>query len=167
MERLVSLSQETVGLGMLADGHHVYIAQEECPQELRWVVRIGMPAPLNMGAGPRAVLGYLPEREREAIIEGLSFEDAGPTAPQDAEGLREVLAEIRRTGISLNYGERIGQSAGIAVPILGRGGRPVGALALGGAEARLTEQTLNDLREPLLAATRELSRQLGYIGALP
>jgi len=167
MQWLVALGQETVGLGILADGQHVYIAQAESPEELRWVVRIGVPVPLHMGAGPRVLLAYLPGRERDAIIRKLVFDDVGPSAPKNEDELRDVLSEIRRTGTSLARGERMAHSVAMAVPLLGKGERPVGTLVLGGAEVRLTSQVLDAIREPMLAASRELSRQLGYTGMLP
>lgn len=163
MERLVELSRETVGLGMLADGQHVYIAQAESPYEVRWVIRIGLSASLQMGAGPRALLAFLPPREQEAIIQRASFEGGGEGAPHDAEELRKLLAEIRRTGVSLNLGE-LSHTAAIAVPLFGKAERPLGTLAVGGPQARVTRQVLDELRQPLLTAAQELSRQLGYGG---
>lgn len=162
MERLAELIQETVGLGMLADGQHVYIAQAESPYEVRWVVPIGLSASLQIGAGPRALLAFLPQPEQEALIQRASFEDVGKGAPQDAEALRKLLIEIRRTGVSLNLGE-LSQTAAIAAPLFGRGNRPVATLAVGGPQTRVTRQVLDELREPLLLAAQELSRELGYV----
>ena len=162
MRDLVQAAQETVGLGTLVDGQHVYVDQAESPHEIRWVVRIGVPVSLHVGAAPRAVLAFLPELEREATINRAPIEPATHGAPRGATELRDHLDEIRRSGVSLSFGERLPDIAAMAAPIFSHGGWPVGTLAIGGPVARVTAELLDDLRAPLLAATRALSAQLGY-----
>jgi DNA-binding IclR family transcriptional regulator len=83
--------------------------------------------PLHAGAINRVLLAYaLPEIVEEVVARGL--ESITPNTPTDAV-LREMLADIRATGIARSEGELVSGSVGIGAPVFREGGI-VGAVGL-------------------------------------
>ncbi|MFI2412166.1 IclR family transcriptional regulator [Streptomyces sp. NPDC018947] len=129
----------------------VCVAQHEGTQPLRHVVRIGEEMPLAAGASGHVLLSGCPEEFVRTVAEA---------AGQD-EGFVKVLVRrvraARAQGWAVSDGEREDGVAGVAVPVLGREGRVVGALTLGGPSGRFTPERIEAFVPVLTEAAGQLA----------
>jgi IclR family KDG regulon transcriptional repressor len=126
---------EAVQIAVLDGNEAVYIEKVECQQPVRLFTRVGRRAPLHAGACPRLLLAYADDGlVEELIASGLwSFTEATPI---DADDLRRILAETRRNGYSLSYGELEPGSAALAVPIRDFSDKVIATLSVAGPSDR-------------------------------
>jgi IclR family acetate operon transcriptional repressor len=73
------------------------------------------------------------------------------------------LEETRSRGYAVNKGEFRPGVCGIAVPVRDRGGNVVASIGLWGAEKNILGARRDELARLVMAAARDISRNLGYI----
>ena len=95
---------------------------------------------LGVGAGSLALLAWLPEREREAVLDSVSAQlQRTQTHPQiDRALLQAKAAESRAQGYTVLLDVVVERMGGIAVPVLGADGRPVAAISIAALTDRIT-----------------------------
>jgi DNA-binding IclR family transcriptional regulator len=97
---------------------------------------IGGKVPLGIGQGSLAILSFLPDEEREAVIR-FNVPRLLDRGGFDEVGLRMQIQNVRKAGFSsLNTGLIPGM-AGVGVPIADPEGRAVAALSIGTLSERL------------------------------
>jgi IclR family KDG regulon transcriptional repressor len=152
---------ETVNLGVPDRDRVVYVEMIESNRALRMQARIGERHPLNSTALGKAILAFLPEAERTALL-ALPLKAMTGRTTTDAAALRRQLREIARRGYAVEIGENEEGLMCIGVPILARGGRAVAALSLSAPEARMSRPQRLDMIEALRSAAASISRRLGH-----
>ena len=75
---------------------------------------------------------------------------------------RELLKQVRNTGIAYDYGERYEDTFAIATPIFNHEGLPIAAIVIAGPAFRMTPQFLNETIAPLKKTAEEISQRLFY-----
>jgi IclR family acetate operon transcriptional repressor len=153
--------QETVSLNLRDGGRRVAVERLETSHELRFVVDLGHPAPLHVGAGGKAILAFLPEREARDVLDA-----AGVRGPARRLLLRE-LGEVRRLGSAVTRGERIPGSASVSAPVFNHEGRVIGSLSILSLAVRMPEDVVGSHRELVRQTADAISRQLGWSGGAP
>ncbi len=97
---------------------------------------IGKPLPLYTGAGPKLLLAYMPDYERERILKRLSFERFTANTIIEIEDLRNVLDQIRKDGFSSDNQEyEIGVYA-YGAPVFDYSGDVVASISIAVPEVR-------------------------------
>ena len=117
LETLARETGETCNLGMLDSNAVLYLDRVETHWPLRLQLSVGSHVPLHCTAMGKLFLSQMPKRARERlyIVQPLQrFTENTVTDPATLEG---DLAEIRRTGVSLNNQEYMVGLVGMAVPI--------------------------------------------------
>lgn len=98
---------------------------------------VGSRRPLGVGAGSLALLAWMPDAERQAALAVI-----GPQLqryPRITPELLEARAlEARERGYAVLLDVVVERMGGIAAPILGADGRPVGALSIAALNDRIT-----------------------------
>src|SRR3954452_23437305 len=84
----------------------LFAASVGAPQPIRQVRPINEWRPVHGGASGRALLAFLPDAEREAVLAG-PLEPVTEHTVTDPEALRRVLDEVRKRGYSVSRGERV------------------------------------------------------------
>lgn len=165
MRRLRDAIGETVGLHVLrSDNLRVVVDQAESHQALRRsYTELGEPIPLHQGAPGKVLLAYLPEDQREAILDA-PLDAANENTVTDADALRRELATVRGRGYALSYGERVGGIHTVAVPLRDHDGRVVAALSVTGPAMRMPRERLVAIAPIAQGAARDVSARLGYRG---
>ena len=79
----------------------------------------------------------------------------------ESDKLRQELQQIRSQGYAIDDHEFVDNMRCIAVPVFEGGGRVNGGISISGPDFRFTFEKLEELKAPLLKASRELSKQLG------
>ncbi|MEU9283463.1 IclR family transcriptional regulator [Streptomyces sp. NPDC048275] len=151
LRNLAAEYKETVHLYVRRDIHRVCIAQEEGPQTLRQVVRVGDELPLWAGGVAKALLVDAPDALLRRVAE------ASPYGADHLDTLHSWVAEAREHGFATSHGEREEGLSAVAVPVRGRGG-VVAALSFGGPSTRFTQERVERFAQGLGAAARELAK---------
>lgn len=120
--------------------------------------------PLHATSSGLAVLAFGPDGLLKRVMDGPigSFTDVTPTDP---DRLREMIAEVRRTGSSRMSGAFDAEVKSQGAPVFGPEGHAVGAISVAIPRVRATEEKLDTVRDALFEAVRAASHSLG--GQLP
>jgi DNA-binding IclR family transcriptional regulator len=150
---------ETVHLYVRRDIHRVCIAQEEGPQALRHVVRVGDELPLWAGGVAKILLLDAPDSLLRRVAE------SSPHGPGHAITLRSWADDARHHGFAVSHGEREEGLSAVAVPVRARTGALLAALSFGGPTSRFTHERQARFAHLLTAAATRLAA--GALAALP
>jgi DNA-binding IclR family transcriptional regulator len=156
LQKLREKCQETVSLSLRDGRGRVAVERLETAHELRFVVDLGNPAPLHVGAGGKAILAFLPEREAREILDA-----AGVRGRARGLLLRE-LAEVRRLGSSVTRGERVPGSGSVSAPVFNHEERAIGSVSILSLAVRMPEDVVRSHRELVRQTADAVSRELGW-----
>jgi len=147
---------ETVMLTAYDPRQGKVICLEQIPsvkEGLRVFERIGAAFPLYRGASSKAVLAFLLPAEVEAVLAQM-----GRDAPDlDAVRLARELASIQLSGLATSLEETYPGVAGVAVPVLGDDGVPLGSIAVAAPILRMNLDARTRIGKMLTVAGRKLS----------
>jgi DNA-binding IclR family transcriptional regulator len=163
---LESLAQETGESANLVvlDGHWVvYVDQAASAQPVRAFTQVGARAPLHCTGVGKALLAFMPEVEREAVLDG-NLRAYTSTTITNPLRLSEQLARIRERSVALDMGERQEDVRCIASPVFDDRSRAVAAISISGPRHRLHRERIEELSPLVRRAGRDLSAALGWPG---
>ncbi len=163
MAHLRTRFNETVNLGIPDRDRVVYVEMIESSRALRMQARIGERHPLNSTSLGKAILAYMPEPERAALLRSPLQAMTGRTTV-DADSLKRQLRDVARRGYAIEVGENEEGLMCIGAPILDRSGRPIAALSVSAPDARMTRPIRRDMIAALCAGASGISRRLGHRG---
>ncbi|MDR1931271.1 MAG: IclR family transcriptional regulator [Spirochaetales bacterium] len=168
LDRIAQETGETVHLAILEKGALVYLRKIESTRSLRVVTMgstVGGSVPMYCTGLGKAILAWLPLHEQEKYIAHQVFEKFTETTITDGPSLLKELALIRERGYAFDRQEHEEGVVCVAAPIFTSGQLPIAAISTAGPSVRMKEDTLNQYAAIILAAAREISEKLGYIGA--
>jgi DNA-binding IclR family transcriptional regulator len=163
LRRLTDETGETSWLGLY--DHHakemMWVATVDSPQPIRFVQPLFQRLPVHAGAMGRAMLAFLPEAERKAVLTR-PLARRTPRTVIESQQLEELLDEVRAKGYAISIGEQFEGGVGIASPVLSRDGRLLAAVGVGlpmqrfrpDDEARLARFVMTCARDVAEAAGR-------------
>lgn len=160
---VVARHNETCYLTVRQGDAVVFREKVDCRQTIRYVVELGTFFRLPSGAAGRAILSALPRSEVERIL-GEGLEQYTDTSITELPAYLRQLDEDRELGYAVSVGRWVKNGAGVASPYFDAMGDCVGALTLSCPADRLDPATIPDVGRSMRAASRELSRRLGYPG---
>ncbi len=163
IEHLADETGETSLLASYRPGRDevVCVAQIPSPREgLRVFRSVGSTMPLHAGATAKAVLAFLPDDARKAVLEG-PLEPLSEKTVTDPAVLARDLEEIRRRGYATSREETYPGAYGIGAPVVGPGGMIAGSVAIAGPILRTDPRTARDRARSVVAVAEALSRRLG------
>lgn len=159
MQWLRSVTQETIGLYVVAGDVRMCLDELESPQVLRMAAGVGRTFPLNCGSASKALLA-------EGPANGDLWQRA--TAQLSAEHTSHLIEEIEQlgqTGYTTSTGETVQGSASIAAPIRGEHSGIMAALSVAGPASRFDAETIARYGAALLEAVARISRDLAALTA--
>ena len=156
--RLANTFEDTAILSLPSGAESICVDVEEGRFPIRAnYLQIGSRRPLGVGAGSLALLAWMSDAEVDAVMPAIAARlDRYPRITTNL--LARHVAEDRRRGYVVLLDVVVERMGGIAVPIMGRDGRPVAALSVAALTDRITE------RERLLAVA--LKREAAACEAL-
>ncbi|HJM51206.1 MAG TPA: IclR family transcriptional regulator [Alphaproteobacteria bacterium] len=152
-------SRETVSLNLKDGLERVAVERLDTSHEIRFVVDLGRPLPLHVGAAGKAMLAYMSEDEV-----GAAFDAAGLEARQRRKIGRD-LAEIRQLGTAHTIGERVSGAGSVSAPIFSHEGLVVASVSVLCLESRLQKSVVKTLRHMCRTTAQAISGDLGWRGA--
>ncbi len=161
LDRLAEETGETAHASLLSGSTLMTVAISEPPRATRVWVDPSEPLPLHATASGLAVLAFTPEADRAALGLGERLETFTEHTPDTLAALNEQLEAIARSGIGFCDQTFELEVIGTAVPVFGWSGVPIGAIAVAALASRYDEALAMRIRQALVAAGREVSRQIG------
>jgi DNA-binding IclR family transcriptional regulator len=136
LRKLVKSTTESASFYVPANGARLCLYRVDSPHTVRDHVRSGDTLPLDRGAGGHVLRTFSNPASRV----------------RSRKGRRFVVA---------TFGERQIDTAAVAAPVFGVGNGLVGALSVSGPTTRFTGTAVSMIAAELLAAAKQLSRDLG------
>ncbi len=166
LERLTRETEETSLLASYRPGRSevVCVAQIASPREgLRVFQSIGSTIPLHAGAVAKAVLAFLPDDVRTAVVDGPLARLTDRTITESTV-LAHDLDEIKARGYAISREETYPGVYGIGAPVFGPGGAIAGGIAVAAPLFRMDAATMLDHAQRIVATAHALSQRLGAPG---
>lgn len=153
---------ETAILGTLAGNRGVVLDQEPSSFPVKVVIEIGHAFPLHTAAPAKAMLAFMNDNARQAILAQITFQRyTRRTLTTPVAFLRE-LRKVREQGHAVDRGEESETFHCVAAPVFDHHGQPVAAIWISGPADRLTIDGLDHSAIIVKRHAAQLSLQLGF-----
>jgi IclR family transcriptional regulator, acetate operon repressor len=166
IERINQVTGETVHLCVLQGEQMVTMLRREARHAVRVdtgaLGRLEAPHATALG---KAMLAWLPEDEIQRILQASGAVKFTPNTITDFSALIEELRLVRRKGYAIDREEYQPGVICIGAAIRDHSGAVVGSISASTPTMRATEEHLAEMREQVMASTRELSAELGEPGS--
>ncbi|MBS1676361.1 MAG: IclR family transcriptional regulator [Actinobacteria bacterium] len=158
LEQLRDETGETITVHVRAGRSRICIQEYPSSQPIRYTEGVGSTVGIHVGSAGKVLLAFMPEAEREKILEQIRLTPLTSTTITDLDVLREELAETLQNGYAISRGERAEGAMGISAPILDSTGDgfAFATLSVLGPAERVTEQ-LDVTIKRALTAGREVA----------
>jgi len=158
LEELARKAGSTAVLGLIADRNVFVAAKHEGEGNIGVTMRIGHRLPLTYGAHGKAIMAFLPGKERDHLLQDNDLYFHGDPARLDRARLEKELAQCRREGFAEDLGKVNRGLNVVAAPVLGPNRAPIGFIEIFVLFSAKAAHRFG----PLVAeAGKTLSRQLG------
>ncbi len=158
LQRLVHTLNETCNIGTLLNGEVVYLDRVEAED---WPLRLhyttGSRVPLHCSAIGKLFLALAAAPRRRRLLQSLDLRRFTERTITDGTRLDAELRQIRKEQASFDREEYLVGVICMAVPVIGKNGELLAALAIQAPEARMTVQTARRHLPALRRAAGELA----------
>lgn len=161
LHALVERTGETATLSVPTAGEAVTVDFVPGKSSVVSMARVGRPNPLHATAIGKTMLAFGPDAPIPPASALTAFTER--TIGKVAE-LERVVEQTREAGWAESVAEREDDLAALAAPITGSGGQLVAIIGLQGPLARMSNARRLEILPEVLAAAREISRELGAAG---
>ncbi len=159
LRTLAAETRMTAFFGMISAEQVFVVAKEEGGEgRIGVTLRLGHRFHMTAGAHGKAIVAFLPQEEREAVLSRKRLFFFGEDARVDLVRLHRELALCRRRGYAEDAGEFHPGIYAVSAPVAGHLDRIIGCLVLVGAAA---PEPGFEPGPKVAAAAREVSRRLG------
>jgi DNA-binding IclR family transcriptional regulator len=162
MRQIRDETGETVVITVLHRDEGLILEQVQGLHPFRFVCEPGTRQAMHASASTKAILAFMDEYERSAILERIMFEpltDSTITSPQQLE---EELVDIAQKGYALDRAEAFDGVHCAAAPIMDSTGKPVAAITVTGPAYRMHADQLDQIGGMLREYTSIISKRMGY-----
>jgi len=158
LARLVRTLNETCNIGTLLNGEVVYLDRVEAED---WPLRLhytqGSRVPLHCSAIGKLYLALAASPRRRRLLEAIELRRFTERTITDGARLDAELRQIRKEQVSFDREEYLVGVICMAVPVIGKNGELLAALAIQAPEARMNVQTARRHLPALRRAATELA----------
>lgn len=136
---------EAAHLGMIS-GHEGIVLERVIGNALiKFYVERGTRFPLHTSGPGKVILAFTPEKERDAIIAGMTFERFQPWTIATREDFLKCLEGVRVEGFAVDAGEHLEGHHCLGAPIFDADGIAIASLWITGPSQRLSEERMKKL----------------------
>jgi IclR family acetate operon transcriptional repressor len=161
MRRLMEQSGETANLAILDGTEAVFIAQVQCREMMRILVKLGSRVPLHASGVGKAIFAALPDEQIDAILKVKGLPRITSNTIVAPETMWAALKVIRHRGYSFDDEEHAPGTRCVAATIYDEHAEPLGAISLAGPSSRLPDERIKQLGPIVAHTAEELTRKLG------
>ena len=158
LQRLVHTLNETCNIGTLLNGEVVYLDRVEAEHwPLRLHYTVGSRVPLHCSAIGKLFLALAAAPRRRRLLQSLELRRFTDSTITDSARLETELRQIRKEQVSFDREEYLVGVVCMAVPVIGKNGEMLAALAIQAPQARMNVQTARRHLPALQHAAAELA----------
>ena len=161
MHRLMEQAGETANLAILDGTEAVFIAQVQCHEMMRTLVRLGSRVPLHASGVGKALFAALPDEQIDAILKVKGLPRITENTIAAPETMWAALRVIRQRGYSFDDEEHARSTRCVGAAIYDEHAEPLGAISIAGPSARLSDERIRQLGPIVAHIAEELTRHLG------
>jgi len=158
LQRLVHTLNETCNIGTLLNGEVVYLDRVEADH---WPLRLhytaGSRVPLHCSAIGKLFLALATSPRRRRLLQSMELRRFTDSTITDSARLETELRQIRKEQVSFDSEEYLVGVVCMAVPVIGKTGEMLAALAIQAPQARMNVQTARRHLPALRHAAAELA----------
>jgi DNA-binding IclR family transcriptional regulator len=163
---LAEKTKQTAHMVILDRNEVVYIEKIETQQPaggLKMASRVGSRNPVHSSAVGKILLSYCPEEAVEVFLQEKGLPRRTANTITDPALFRDHLKIVRNQGYAIDDEENEQGIRCLGAPIFDGKGRPVAAISVSGPVFQMTKKVVQEVvREEVIAAASEISRQLGF-----
>jgi DNA-binding IclR family transcriptional regulator len=160
LRELTDRTSFTSNLAIL-DGHEVvYIEKAVAPGFIQMDTWVGRRLPAHATSVGKALLAFLPEKELETLLKGVSLERRTPKTIGAYSRLVRELEIVRRQGYSVDDEESSKGVCCIGAPVFGGFGRVEAAISVSGIKEQVNEMGLRKVANRVIEAAKKISEQI-------
>ena len=164
LERLALLTEDTVHLGVIDDGHVLYLDKVPGKRRINISSRIGELQPVtSTGLGKALILDLDEDAWAELFRMERSERRGEVKLPEWLERMRRYV----RAGYAFDLEENEDQIRCIAAPIRDVAGRTIAAISVSSAAQYMSDQRMQSLSKEVLNTAQRISEDLGWTGRHP
>ena len=142
----------------------VFVTQAETHEPIRAFFRPGTRSPYHASGIGKAVLAFMPEDRRDALLRTLAYDRFTPQTRRSAEQLMQDLTAARISGYALDDEERNTGMRCIAAPVFNEFGDPIGGLSISGPTVRVDAACIARHAVAVVDAAHRLTEAIGGKG---
>jgi IclR family transcriptional regulator, acetate operon repressor len=158
LRRLVHHVNETCNIGVMLHGEIVYLDRVEAEH---WPLRLqfgaGSRVPLHCSAIGKLFLALMPATRRRRLLQSLELRGFTESTITERPRLDAELKQIRKEQVSFDREEYLVGVVCMAVPVVGRNGETLAAIAIQAPEARMSVRGAREHLPALRRAADELA----------
>jgi DNA-binding IclR family transcriptional regulator len=162
MHSLRDRYKETVPLGILKGDVGMVIEEVQGTHLFRFVLEPGRKFNLHTSAPGKAILAYLPDKNKDDLISKLEFRKFNERTLDTRDKLFKNLKEVKKKGYAVDRAEEIEGMHCIGAPIFNRLGQPFAAIWITGPSMRVLPKDFASIGQTVRKHADSISKSLGY-----
>lgn len=147
-------------LGLRSDRHAILIDKVDSAYGIKLSSEIGMQMPVLAGAGIKAMLSQLSDKEIDEILARTELKRYTPCSIIDRAAYKEEILEVRRQGIAYDREEYIEGMVAFAIPVKASGKGLQAAVWAVGLTHQVPEGSVPKITELLKGISEEINYRL-------
>ncbi|OGV61780.1 MAG: hypothetical protein A2283_23935 [Lentisphaerae bacterium RIFOXYA12_FULL_48_11] len=163
LRKLRDVTDCTAYLGTLYGAEGVILEQAPGGHPFKVSVDLGTRFFLHSGAPGKVMLAFLPEEERENLLNHMKFVRFNERTITDKSKFRQELAKIRQCGYAVDRAEEFAGIHCVGAPVFDRSGRMVAAIWISGQEVVLPAGKFKKYGQIVSKHAVMISERLGYV----
>jgi IclR family acetate operon transcriptional repressor len=161
MHRLMEQAGETVNLAILDGTEAVFVAQVQCHEMMRTLVKLGSRVPLHASGVGKALFAALPDLQVDAILKVKGLPRITENTIVAIETMWAALRVIRQRGYSFDDEEHARSTRCVGAAIYDEHAEPLGAISIAGPSSRMADERIRHLGPVVAHIAEEFTRHLG------
>lgn len=160
LQDLAKKARATVSLGVVADDKTYIVAEYLGAPDLSVSSPVGYSTSITYGAHGKAIAAFLPEDDLQPLLQAGDLYFYGKPEKYNETKLRKELAQVRRTGYSMEFGDIKKGVNAIASPVLDRSNYPVCYITVVGF---FTAEEARQIGPMAVDAATKIAREVGHM----
>jgi len=154
---------DTVLIGV-REGAEVIVLDEALGTRMfAFISKLGYRVGVSCSAPGKAILAYLPDAERNKVVESIRFVRYNARTITSKAQLHRELADVNRRGYAFDNSEQFEGVYCIGAPVFDRGGYPVAAVWTTGLMMDLDRTRIPELGATVREHADRISARLGHV----
>ncbi len=142
LRKLRDVTHETALIAVLSGNEGIVLEQAPSTHAVKVLVEVGHRFPLHTAAPGKAILAFLPEGERDAILDSLVYEKFTQRTITSRNGMLMELENVRKNGAAYDRGEELDDLRCVGAAVLDGRGYPLAAIWISGPSSRINDSDL-------------------------